>query len=548
MTFTVTTKNSGFTFENRKVVNISSKKGYDCTVEVPFEFLLTLEYNAQISKYVLFNKFNCTSLLFKGQPLPQRLEIDKMCKIMVKDSDEFITIKIVAAEENTKAAVQNQNQNPSPSHRQPGVSGDKTGNTPEHKPVINSAIAQLEKQKTEIEKARVAIIKQISFSINDLKHKISMNSKAGIFLHIGLFVATLVLSFGVSNYFCGLPLKEAGNMIQMPVNMKFLIMFTVILYGIAIVMKQGMYLLLQNRLHRSDSAGSISEKTLLVTSSLFYAGVYIINVLYYIAPGSMQFFSIAMSLFFTAMCVILALACGYFKSDSVELSKQLNKYEYREDFEHVMQVYRSWIERFVNNLSAGKIRNMKDKLFSLQLKSTGEIILGILTAPFLAYGVSNTLAACFPDAAGWVRISGLRFSPVFLVLATFLIIFAFFSFVNGFLINKKIQASNVLKNDGFSNYMQHGTDIFGLQGVHKLDTDMRRSFIIGLCIIFIEFSMNISYFMQEIGADLNGILLSCVAALVPTALLIAETFMLSQTKFETYACAEVLSKYDGDTD
>ena len=92
--------------------------------------------------------------------------------------------------------------------------------------------------------------------------------------------------------------------------------------------------------------------------------------------------------------------------------------------------------------------------------------------------------------------------------------------------------------------MQHGTDIFGLQGAKKLDTDMRRSFIIGLCIIFIEFSMNVSYFMQEIGADLGGIMLSAVAALVPTALLIAETYMLSQTKFEVYACEEVLSKYD----
>ena len=56
--------------------------------------------------------------------------------------------------------------------------------------------------------------------------------------------------------------------------------------------------------------------------------------------------------------------------------------------------------------------------------------------------------------------------------------------------------------------------------------------------------MNISYFMQEIGADLGGIMLSCVAALVPTALLIAETYMLSQTKFETYASEEILSKID----
>ena len=154
------------------------------------------------------------------------------------------------------------------------------------------------------------------------------------------------------------------------------------------------------------------------------------------------------------------------------------------------------------------------------------------------------MASCFPEAAGWIRISGLRFSPIFLVLATFLIIFAFFSFVNGFNANKKIHASNVLKQDGFSTYLHHGTEIFGLEGVKKIDSEMRRSFIIAICIIFIEFSMNVSYFIQEIGEDLNGMLLSAVAALVPTALLIAETFMLSQTRFETYACEDLLSKLD----
>jgi hypothetical protein len=75
---------------------------------------------------------------------------------------------------------------------------------------------------------------------------------------------------------------------------------------------------------------------------------------------------------------------------------------------------------------------------------------------------------------------------------------------------------------------------------------MRRSFIIALAIIFIEFSMNVSFFMQEMGSDLGGLLLSGVAALVPTALLIAETFMLSQTRFETFACEELIAKIDKD--
>ena len=170
--------------------------------------------------------------------------------------------------------------------------------------------------------------------------------------------------------------------------------------------------------------------------------------------------------------------------------------------------------------------------------------MGILTAPFLAYGVSNTLAMCFPDAAGWIRISGLRFSPIFLTLATFLIIFAFFSFVNGFLSTRKINASQVIKHDGFSDYFSHGVDILGLQAVKKLESERNRCFIIGCSIIFIEFTMNVSYFSTEIGGDLQGILLSFIAALVPTALLIAETYMLSQTKFNIESIDSLLAKID----
>ena len=151
---------------------------------------------------------------------------------------------------------------------------------------------------------------------------------------------------------------------------------------------------------------------------------------------------------------------------------------------------------------------------------------------------------CFPEAAGWVRISGLRFSPIFLVLASVMIVFAFFAFANAFTCIRKIQASNVLKKDGFSNYLEHGVEFLGLEATRKLNTEKKRSFVIGCAIIFIEFSMNVSYFMGEIGGNLSGMFISCVAALVPTALLIAETVMLSSTKFEINAIEELLSKID----
>lgn len=531
MAFTISSKNNEKTFTNKDVVNISSKPGYDYQLNTPFPFMLILQYDAKNNKCLLINQFRNPKFLFKGKPIPASLEIDKVCKIMIDGSDEFLMIKVegqgsISHQENamTEADIR-------------AVYG---------KDVNADAKIKLEKRKSDLENMRVSIIKQIAAPINDMKNKISMNSKSGIIMHIALFFASLVCAFGVSNYITGLPLADAGSVIQMPTNLKLIFIYALIILGVGLILKQGIYLLLQEKAGQTLETSGAAQKFMIVLSSVFYIAIYLINVLYYLGPESMPFFAVFVSLFFVGTALTLAIACGYLKSVNVLTRLQLNGYEYREDFEHVVRDYQQWIEWYANNLSKTKLNNIKDKLFSLQLKSIGEIILGILTAPALAYGVSNTLAMCFPEAAGWVRISGLRLSPVFLILATFLIIFAFFAFANGFTISKKIQGSNVLKQDGFSNYLSHGVDIYGLEGEKKLDREMRRSFIIGISIIIIEFSMNVSYFMQSIGGDLQGMLLSAVAALVPTALLIAETFMLSQTNFEKFASEELLAKIDRD--
>lgn len=123
-----------------------------------------------------------------------------------------------------------------------------------------------------------------------------------------------------------------------------------------------------------------------------------------------------------------------------------------------------------------------------------------------------------------------------------MIIFAFFAFVNAFVSTRKIQASSVIKQDGFSDYLTHGVDIYGVQGVQKLETEKKHSLRIAMAIVFIEFTMNTSYFFTEIGGDLQGVFLSLISATVPTALLIAETYMLSQTNFNIYACESLLDK------
>jgi len=528
MAFTITTKYGEKTFADKELVNISSREGADITLNLGFDFLLTVQCDNKTNKCAVLNQFNNTRFLFKGKQLPARLDIDRVCKIMIDGSDEFISIKVIGETVNREITNENITENDIKA-----IYGND---------VNAAAKLMIEKRKSEIEAARVAIVKEIGAPINSLKNKLSMNSKSGILIHVAMFFASFICAFGLSNYLTGLPLADAGSVIQMPTNMKLIFVYALIIYAVGLLLKQGVFLSLQNKLGEGTNVTKIAEKFMITLSIVFYASIYLINVLYYIAPKTFPVFAVLISMFFVGTTATLALACGYYKNSNTELRKELDQYEYREDFERVIKEYQLWIERLANTMSKTKIQNIKDKLFGLQIKSAGEIMLGIITAPFLAYGVSNTLAMCFPEAAGWVRISGLRLSPVFLVLATFLIIFAFFNFVNGFLCSKKIQASSVLKNDGYSNYLQHGVEIYGLEGVRKLDKEMRRSFFIGLCIILIEFSMNASYFMGEIGGDLGGLLLSMLAALVPTALLIAETFMLSQTRFENFACDELVSK------
>ena len=209
-----------------------------------------------------------------------------------------------------------------------------------------------------------------------------------------------------------------------------------------------------------------------------------------------------------------------------------------------MKSYRGLISTYVNKMSQNKINVVKSNLVNNQMKMVLEAFIGLLTAPFLAYGVSNTLASCFPEAANWVRISGLRFSPIFLVLASFLIIFAFFSFVRAFTIGKQIKASEIIKFDGFHDYASHGVTVLGLDSMRSLEREKNVVMFIACFIILIEFTMNVSYFVTEIGGDIQGMFLSFVTALVPTALLIAETHMLSATMFKINNYSELLETLD----
>ncbi len=525
---------------SKSLITIGSTKDCDFIVDIGKEKLI-VQYSVARGKYIVANKFKNPRILFKETPFNGAVLLENAIKFEIADSNESIIIKVVELQQERTETIQ-QTEIKENSDTIATIVYTEQEMKEIYGQNANVGVKEkIEKHKAELEAQRAPIIKEVGFAINDIKNRLSLNNRASLFVNIALFFSSVVTAFGVSNFITGLKIEETSNFINLPTNIKILALFSFLVFGLALMLKQSAFLYFQNK--KFTESGSLQAQNFLATVSvIFFVGTYAINLIYYLSINPA--FSILMSLFFVGLTVGLALASGYFKCAGHFLAYELDKYEYREDFEKVLNNYRGWIEKFINSLSANKLENLKDKLFNFQIKSYGEIVLGILTAPFLAYGVSNTLAMCFPEAAGWIRISGLRFSPIFLTLATFMIIFAFFSFVSAFTNVKKIQASQVIKLDGFSDYLKHGIEILGIQAIRKLESEKNRCFIIGCAIIFIEFTMNMSFFAGEIGGDLQGLLLSIIAALVPTALLIAETYMLSQTKFDISVIEDLMDKRD----
>ena len=396
----------------------------------------------------------------------------------------------------------------------------------------------------DIEQQRVAIIKEIGYKILELKNNIKSANTTGMMLNGAMAILSIVSSFGITNFLLGFKVDNTSSVLNLTTNFWFLGGITLIVLAICLILRWGIFSLLEFNANKKYGESAIVPQCIVGVSGVFMLVVYVMNLFYYKAIPGFAAASIFVSLLFVGALATVAIGSGYFKYQAAKYQQELTNYEFREDFEAVMKDYRKMITQTINKLSPNKINSVKSNLVNNQMKMFLEGFVGILTAPFLAYGVSNTLASCFPEAANWVRISGLRFSPIFLVLATFLIIFAFFSFVRAFTAGKQIKGSEIIKFDGFHDYNTHGVTVLGLDSMRSLEKEKKLVMFIACFIILIEFTMNVSYFITEIGGDIQGMFLSIVTALVPTALLIAETHMLSETMYKINNYNELLETLD----
>lgn len=514
-------------FSNKNIIIIGNSQDRDFVVEeLQDGVLIKLIYTQKYNNYVLVNSSNSKDILFNNKEFSKVL-VPSDFSINVSDIPDIISCTV-----DCKSALTDK-------------SSVKTVKSVENAATLTrNSVQAKDVFDNMIETHRVAIIKEIGYKIVELKSAIKSATVTSFILNVAIVVLSVICSFGITNFLLGLQIDTSSSVLNLTTNIGFLVCISGIVTAISLILKFGVFSLLEFNKTKMLGDSDIAQKGIILISCIFMFVVYIINLFYFKGIPGFMAASFFIALLFAGALTAVSIASGFFKSRLKTYHYELTNCEYREDFESVMKSYRNLVSQYVNKLSENRLAAVKNTLLNCQLKSILEIFIGILTAPFLAYGVSNTLAGCFPEAANWVRISGLRFSPIFLVLATFLIIFAFFSFVRGFTISKQIKGSEIIKLDGFHDYNSHGVTILGIDSMRNLNMEKNVVLFIACFIILIEFTMNVSYFITEIGGDIQGMFLSFVTALVPTALLIAETHLLSSTMYKISNYNDLLAMLD----
>ena len=554
MRIVIASKNNEQTFDGASVINIGSAGGCQYKLNLGFELVISLQQQDN-GKWQIINTSKSDKVLFRGQPLGPMIEIGSLCKLMIAGTDEFISIKITSAGTNPKvvsgslelANKRNAEKIKRAERKTITMIEDEELNEQDIETLYGKGIGaqtkiKIDRKKADIERRRALVTKEIAYKANYLRDKLAQNE---------ILLAILNAFIGIVPFTMAYILKDIIRLDSLNGQLQTRVLFLVaVAFVIAtLLLKQGQFLALQNKGKQRVPISSIQIQRLCM---LISGGIFLLIIAYSVAEMFSHIYNLPvlipqMLLLCSLLCIFVGAYAGFIKNINAETGEELDSYESREDFQAIVKDYQQWIIFYVNNITRKKLKDITDSIFNLQLKAGGEYVMGIATAPFLAYGVSQTLAECFPEAAAWIRLSaGFKFSPIFLVLASLMIVFAFHCFATSFATIKRVFASNVIKQDGFSDYNVHGVNIHGVESSKNLKQEAKKFFLLAVSVVVIELTMNVSYFIGVMGGDVMGMVLSMVAALVPTAILIMETNMLGNTKFEIIIKEELLQKVEKD--
>lgn len=555
MKVTITSKNNEKVFNDSNVINIGTAPNCHFKLDLDFDLIISLQ-KLDNGRWQVVNNFRSDKILFRGQPIGPSIEIGSLCKLMIADTDEYISIKITAAGTNPKVVPGSlELANRKNAERIKRAENKRTITMIEDEELNEQDIETLygkgvgaqtkikiDRRKADIERRRALVTKEIAYKANYLRGKLAQNELILAFLNFFIIFVPFAMAFILKDI---IRLDSLNGQLQNRILFLAAIAFIVV----SLILKLGQFLTLQNKGKVKVTQSSKAIQSLCLLSG---GGIFAAVMLFSLVELSLHTYSLPllipqMLIGCSFLCIFLSVFAAITQNTIAETGEELDGYESREDFQAVVKDYQQWITLFVNNISRKKLKDISNKIFNLEIKAGVEYVIGVITAPFLAYGVSQTLAECFPEAAGWIRLAeGFKFSPIFLTLAVFMIVFAFHCFATSFATTKRVLASNVIKQDGFSDYNVHGVVLHGVESSKNLKKEAKKFFLIALAVVFIEITMNVSYFIGVMGGDVMGMVLSFVAALLPTAILIMETTMLGNTKFEIIIREELLEKVDKD--
>ena len=555
MKVTITSKNSEKVFNDSNVINIGTAPNCNYKLNLDFELVISLQ-KLESGKWQIVNTSKSDKVLFRGQPIGSSIEIASLCKLMIADTDEFIGIKITAAGTNPKVVPGSlELANRKNAERIKRTENRRTMSTIQEEDLNEQDIEALygtgigaqakikiDRRKSDIERRRALITKEIAYKANYLRTKLAQNELILAFLNFFIVFVPFAMAFILKDI---IRLESLNGQLQN----RILFLVAVAFVTVSFILKLGQFLTLQNKGKRNVTQ---SSKTIQGLCMLSGAGIFALIMLVSVVELITHRYGLPllipqMLLGTSFLSIFLSVFSAIIQNTVAESGEELDSYESREDFQAIVKDYQQWITLYVNNVSKKKLKDIGNKIFNLEVKAGIEYFVGFITAPFLAYGVSQSLAECFPEAAGWIRLAeGFKFSPIFLALAVFMIVFAFHCFATSFATTKRLYASNVIKQDGFSDYNQHGVVLHGVESSKNLKKEAKKFFLIALGVVFIEITMNVSYFIGVMGGDVMGMVLSFVGAMLPTAILIMETTMLGNTKFEIIIREELLEKVDKD--
>ncbi len=556
MSVTITSKNNEKIFADSKVINIGTAPNCDYKVNLNFDLIISLQ-KLDTGKWQVVNNFKSDKVLFRGQPIGSAIEIGSLCKLMIADSDEFISIKITAGGANPKiipGSLELANRKSAEKIRRAEskktitMIEDEELNEQDIETLYGTGVGaqtkiKIDRRKADIERRRALIIKEIAYKANYLRNKLSQNEMILSILNFLIVFVPFSMAYILKDI---VRLESLNGQLQNKVLFLIAVSFIIV----TLLLKQGQFLVLQGKGKTRISQSAVLIQRLSMLSS---CGIFTVILIFSLSELVAHVYNLPllipqMLILCSLLCIFLGVFAGFTKNIIAESGEELDSYESREDFQAVVKEYQQWINLYVNNVTKKKLKDMNNKIFSLQLKSYGEFILGVITAPFLAYAVSQTLGEIFPEAAGFIRLAGgaLKISPVFLTLASFMIIFAFHCFATSFAITKRINASNVIKQDGFSDFNVHGVTLHGVESSKNLKKEAKKWLFIAICVVIIEYTMNVTYFTGVMGGDILNMVVCALGAALPTAILIMETTMLGNTKYEIIIREELLEKVDKD--